>query len=101
MTDRDPKPENPTGYIQEPLPLTDEQVEQRWAWMAIQLRELDNLEGILDPVCQQAIEANALRAALAEALEMARLGYREDVYGTRYEYQARIAETHAKFLGTR
>ena len=50
-------------------PLTDAEIDQRWAWMSVAMREMPKLDDVMDRVCKQAHEANVLRAALKEALD--------------------------------
>jgi hypothetical protein len=80
--------------------LTNEEIDQRHAWMAIALRTQSNLDDVLDRVCEQAREANELRIAFAEALdawEFERRRWLEDDFPGD-EKLARIAELRTKFI---
>lgn len=85
--------------------LTAAEVEQRWAWMSVALRDMQNVEDVVDRVCKQALEAIELRAALAEALDQWK-SLRANVAGRRVGgpdgadrmQLERIAELRAKHL---
>lgn len=53
------------------MPMTDDEIDQRHAWMSVALRDMPDLDDILDRVCEQAREANRLRETVT-ALKRAR-----------------------------
>jgi len=75
--------------------LTDAEINQRHAWMAVALRDYPNLENILDRVCAQAAEANTLRAALAEVCDL----YDRTAAGALFDIE-RIAAIRSEHLVT-